>query len=144
MGPALFASVTRDYGKLRTGKLSEDTATRWFRAGICLAPTKVRSPLRATPCRSHDLCDTRDLLVISKLLQGNRKALAKIRMFIDRSRQVDLIRYAKEILKRYAHQPRRRTREKIRHCRKVGSLDAALPERLIQSVEGAMPLLARL
>src|SRR4051812_29945964 len=82
--------------------------------------------------------------MISKLLQGNRKALAKIRMFIDRPRQVDLIRYAKKILKRYDQQPRRRTREKIRHCRKVCSLDAALSQRLVQGMESAMPLLARL
>jgi hypothetical protein len=48
--------------------------------------------------------------VISKLFQGNRKALTKIRMFIDRPRQIDLIRYSKEILERYDQQPRGRTR----------------------------------
>jgi len=69
--------------------------------------------------------------VISKLLQGNRKALAKIRMFIDRPRQIDLIRYSKEVLERYHQQPTRRIRQKFRHRRKVGPLDTVLLQRLV-------------
>jgi len=70
--------------------------------------------------------------VISKLLQANRKALAKIRMFVDRPRQIHLIPYPEKVLERDDQEPRRRSRQKICDRRKVGPVNAALPQRLIQ------------